>query len=213
MDRRAFFASSALAALPRPARTISTILPVALPFDLSRVRLRPGPVYDAMMVNRRFLVAQDPDRLLHTFRLNAGLPSSAEPIGGWEAPVNELRGHYTGHYLSACALFWAQTGDAEIKARGDLMVTELGRCQEALNTGYLSAFPEEFFDRLRDGRPVWAPFYTWHKIMAGLLDMHTLAGNAQALTMVRRMANWVSRWAQPLGESAMARYRASPVSS
>jgi len=158
-----------------------------------------------MMINRRFLMAQDPDRLLHTFRLNAGLPTTAEPIGGWEAPVNELRGHYPGHYLSACALFWAQTGDAEIKARGELMVTELGRCQDALNNGYLSAFPEEFFDRLRDGRPVWAPFYTYHKIMAGLLDMHTLAGNAQALTMVRRMAGWVGRWAQPLGDAAMAR--------
>ena len=47
--------------------------------------------------------------------------------------------------------------------------------------GYLSAFPEEFFDRLRAGRPVWAPFYTLHKIMAGLLDQHTLMGDAQAL--------------------------------
>ena len=179
--------------------------PVAVPFELSRVKLKPGVLLDAQAVNRRFLLAQDPDRLLHNFRVNAGLPSTAEPLGGWEAPVNELRGHYIGHYLSACALFAAQ-GDAELKARGDLMVTELGKCQDAINSsGYLSAFPEEFFDRLREGRSVWAPFYTYHKIMAGLFDMSQLAGNQQALTMCRRMAGWVARWTQPLGDSAMAR--------
>ena len=179
--------------------------PVARPFDLARVRLKPGPFLDAMQVNRRYLMGLDPDRLLHTFRLNAGLPSSAEPIGGWEAPENELRGHFTGHYLSACALSSASLGDAEVKARGDLMVGELARCQHALGNGYLSAFPEEYFDRLRAGRPVWAPFYTLHKIMAGLLDMHTLAGSAQALDVLKGMARWTAGWAQPLGDDAMAR--------
>ncbi|HXY20035.1 MAG TPA: beta-L-arabinofuranosidase domain-containing protein [Gemmatimonadales bacterium] len=179
--------------------------PLARPFELARVRLLPGPFLDAMQVNRRYLTGLDPDRLLHTFRLNAGLPSAAEPLGGWEAPENELRGHFTGHYLSACALMSASLADADVKARGDLMVTELARCQQALGNGYLSAFPETFFDRLRAGRPVWAPFYTLHKIMAGLLDMHTLAGNAQALDVLKGMARWTAGWAQPLGDDAMAR--------
>ena len=211
MKRRDFVAALGAAyALPRrlaTRRLLSSGSPTAniSPFDLSRVRLLPGPYADAMAVNRRFLLAQDPDRLLHMFRLTAGLPSTAQPLGGWEAPVNELRGHYTGHYLSACALLWASTGDAEIKARGDLMVTELAKCQQALGNGYLSAFPEEFFDRLRAGKPVWAPFYTVHKIMAGLLDMHTLAGNAQALDVVQRMARWVAGWSQPLGDYGMQR--------
>lgn len=205
MKRRAFLASTAaLVALPRTARGQSAAA-LAHPFDLSRVRLGPGPFLDELNVNRRFLMAQDPDRLLHTFRLNAGLPSAAVPLGGWEAPDNELRGHYTGHYLSACALHWAATGDAEVKARGETVVQGLARCQEALGNGYLSAFPEEFFDRLREGRPVWAPFYTLHKIMAGLLEMHTLAGSAPALALVRGMATWVARWVQPLGDFAMAR--------
>ena len=213
MRRREFLAATAAAALPILSRVGRLRLPAAddftppiRPFDLSAVRLLPGPFFDAMQVNRRFLLAQDPDRLLHMFRLTAGLPSTAEPLGGWEAPDNELRGHYTGHYLSALALMAASQGDAELKTRGDRLVSELANCQGALGGyGYLSAFPQEFFDRLRVGKPVWAPFYTIHKIMAGLLDMHTLAGNAQALDVLRGMASWVSSWTQPLGDYEMAR--------
>ena len=214
MNRRNFLAvtASSAAALASPrwptwrvAPAAGGVTPLVRPFDLARVQLRPGPVLDAMLVNRRFLMAQDMDRLLHTFRLTAGLPSDALPLGGWEAPVNELRGHYTGHYLSALALMSASLGDAELKTRGDFMVAELAKCQHALGNGYLSAFPEEFFDRLRDGKPVWAPFYTLHKIMAGLLDMHTLAGSAQALDVLQGMARWTARWVQPLSDAAMQR--------
>ena len=178
---------------------------LARPFDLGAVRLHPGPFLDALEVNRRFLLAQDENRLLHMFRLTAGLPSTAEPLGGWEAPVNELRGHYMGHYLSALAKMSQSLGDADLKARGDRLVAELAACQQRIGNGYLSAFPEEFFDRLRDGKPVWAPFYTLHKIMAGLLDMHTLTGNAQGLEVLQGMARWTGRWAQPLGDEHMAR--------
>ena len=214
MKRRDFLAATAsgaaLLAMRRwPAGRFdaspAAVIPLVRPFDLARVRLGPGPVLDAMLVNRRFLMAQDPDRLLHMFRVTAGLPSAAQPLGGWEAPVNELRGHYTGHYLSALALMGASLGDAELAARGDALVAELGACQRAFGNGYLSAFPEEFFDRLRDGKPVWAPFYTLHKLMAGLLDMHTLAGNAQALDVLQGMARWTGRWVQPLSDAAMQR--------
>lgn len=213
MKRRDFLAATASTAatfaMPRwPAWRLDAatpITPLVHPFDLSQVRLRPGPVLDALLANRRFLMAQDPDRLLHTFRVTAGLPTTAEPLGGWEAPMNELRGHYTGHYLSALALMQASLGDAALKTRGDMIVAELATCQHALGNGYLSAFPEEFFDRLRDGKPVWAPFYTLHKIMAGLLDMHTLAGSAQALDVLQGMARWTARWVQPLSDAAMQR--------
>jgi len=189
-----------------PWRSLAATAAVKLrPFAPSQVRLGPGPVLDAAEVNRRFLVAQDPDRLLHNFRVNAKLASAAAPLGGWEAPGNELRGHYVGHYLSACALVSATRGDGQLKDRADRMVAVLAECQRAHGNGYLSAFPEELFDRLRADRPVWAPFYTIHKIMAGLLDMHTLAGSAQALEVVRGMARWTARWTQPLGDAAMAR--------
>jgi DUF1680 family protein len=177
----------------------------ARPFDLHDVRLRPGIQLTGLETNRRFMMGLEPDRLLHMFRVTAGLPSSAQPLGGWEAPDNELRGHFTGHYLSACALMWAQTGDAAVKARGTSMVAELGKCQAANGYGYLSAFPRELFDRLKAGQRVWAPFYTYHKIMAGLLDQHTLAGNAQALDMVRGMASWVRDYAQPVPDEQWQR--------
>lgn len=84
-------------------------------------------------------MALDPDRLLHMFRVTAGLPSRAEPLGGWEAPDNELRGHFTGHFLSACALLWAQTGDRAVRERGVLVAAALARCQAAIGSGYLRA--------------------------------------------------------------------------
>ncbi len=66
------------------------------------------------------------------------------------------------------------------------MVAELAKCQEQHKNGYLSAFPIHLVDRLRDGARVWAPFYTYHKIMAGHLYMHTLAGNQQALNTAEK---------------------------
>jgi DUF1680 family protein len=177
----------------------------ARPFDLHNVRLRPGIQLTGLETNRKFMMGLEPDRLLHMFRVTSGVPSSAQPLGGWEAPDNELRGHFTGHYLSACALMWAQTGDAAVKARANYMISELAKCQARNGYGYLSAFPIELFDRLKAGQRVWAPFYTYHKIMAGLLDNWTLADNSQALDMVRGMATWVRDYAKPVPDEQWQR--------
>ena len=178
----------------------------AVPFPMNNVRLAPGAFSVAADADRRYLKTLPPDRLLHTFRLTAGLPSSAEPLGDWEKPDCELRGHFAGgHYLSACALAFASSGDEELKRNGDLVVAELAKCQAQHKNGYLSAFPQELFDRLRDGVNVWAPFYTIHKIMAGHLDMYTHAGNEQALGTVEKMAGWVRSWTGPLSEQQMQR--------
>jgi uncharacterized protein len=176
------------------------------PFPLQQVRLGEGPCKAAMEADRRYLRALPPDRLLHTFRVNAGIASSAQPLGGWEAPDCELRGHYAGgHYLSACALMYASTGDEDLKVNASTVVAELGKCQKALHGGYLSAFPVEFFDRLRNREKVWAPFYTVHKIMAGALDMHVYCGNEQALDIAEKMAGWVNSFTQPLSYNHMQR--------
>jgi hypothetical protein len=112
---------------------------------------------------------------------------------------------WTGLAGSACALMWAQTGDTTVKARGAMMVSELAKCRQKHGNGYLSAFPSELFDRLKAGERVWAPFYTYHKIMAGLLDSWTLAANPQALEMVKGMALWVRDYAQPVPDDQWQR--------
>ena len=176
----------------------------AHPFNLKQVRLLDGPFKEAMERNRKYLHELESDRLLHMFRINAGLPSSAEPLGGWERPDCELRGHTIGHYLSACALMYASTGDEQLKSKADAIVAELGKCQKALGpNGYLSAFPEEFIDRVEANKSVWAPYYTLHKILAGLLDMYVHCGNEQALEMAEGMASWVKMRTDRLDEEKM----------
>ncbi|MDU0287938.1 beta-L-arabinofuranosidase domain-containing protein [Saccharothrix longispora] len=167
------------------------------PFPLGAVALHAGPFRSNTNRTHAYLRFLDADRLLHTFRLNVGLPSGATPCGGWESPTTELRGHTTGHVLTALAQAYASTGDTAFKAKSDHLVAQLATCQDrataaGYNTGYLSAFPESFIDRVEARQQVWAPYYTLHKILAGLLDAHLLTGNAQALTVLTRMAGWVA---------------------
>jgi DUF1680 family protein len=171
---------------------VEPVIPLrARAFRLEDVRLLDGPFKHAMDLDRQYLLSLDVDRLLHSFRVNAGLPSSAQPLGGWEAPKGELRGHFVGHYLTACALMYASTGDEQVKDKGNAVVSGLTECQAKIGTGYLSAYPEEFFDRVESLRRVWAPYYTLHKIYAGLLDMYVYCDNQQALDVCKKFADWV----------------------
>ena len=174
------------------------------PFPMTQVKLRSGPLKDAMEINRKYLMEVPNDRLLHMFRVTAGLPSTAEPLGGWEAPDCELRGHFAGgHYLSACALMYSSSQDEELRAKGNALVVELAKCQQP--NGYLGAYPTEFYDRLKSHKKVWAPYYTYHKIMAGHLDMYVHCGNEQALHTTERMADWANDWIMPLSDDELAR--------
>ena len=182
-----------------PKIKLSPKVPIkAYAFSLKDVRLLEGPFRDAMLRDQKFLLSVDPDRLLHMFRVTAGLPSSAKPYGGWEGarPEDELRGHSTGHYLTACSLMYSSTGDEQFKTRATAIVAELAKVQQTMpsrgfNPGFLSAYPEEFFDRVDKAARVWAPYYTLHKIMAGLLDVYLHCDSAQALEVVTKMADWV----------------------
>jgi len=226
LSRRTFIAGAAAVAgaslIPLPASAHDPVLDsvdssgksvsrervpwAARPFPLKQVRLLPGTFLQGQELNRRYLHSLPNDRLLHSFRLTSGLPSSAQPFGGWEKPDSELRGHFCGgHYLSGVALTYASTGDEDLKKKGDALVASLAQCQDANKNGYLSAFPDEFFDRLRERVKVWAPFYTIHKIMAGLLDMYLLTGNQQALDMAEKMAAWFDLYTTPLSYEHMQR--------
>jgi DUF1680 family protein len=175
------------------------------PFPLRDVTLaEDGPYAQSRAWSRGYMLRLGTDRLLHNFRVNAGLPSNAVPLGGKESPTSPGRGHWVGHYLSACALLYGSTGDAEIKARGAALVAGIAECQAKLGTsGYVSAFPETAFTRLEYGQQMSSPFYTLHKLMAGLLEMHEAGGNAQALDVVVKMAGWVDGWTALRSEERM----------
>ncbi|MFP5236779.1 MAG: beta-L-arabinofuranosidase domain-containing protein [Acidobacteriota bacterium] len=199
----AAFTRGAFASPSQLAAPDDTLL---VPFSMSSVRLAPGVFSRQAEINARYLDSLTPDRLLHSFRLTAGLPSSAQPYGGWEKPDCELRGHFNGgHYLSAAALAYASSGNEELRKKGDAVVAGLAECQKKIGTGYVSAFPETLFEKLAQGQPVWAPFYTYHKIMAGLLDMHQLTGNPDALQVVEGMARWVGDYLYPISRDQRLR--------
>lgn len=162
-----------------------------VPFPLSRVRLAPGIFREQEEINARYLDSLAVNRLLYSFQATAGIASNATPYKGWEAPTCELRGHFNGgHFLSAVALASAASANADLKAKGDQLVAGLAQCQKKIGTGYLSAFPTDLFEHLTEGKQVWAPFYTYHKIMAGLLDMYVLTGNTDALEIAEGMGRW-----------------------
>ena len=161
------------------------------PFPLACVRLSRGIFQEQEEINARYLDALTVDRLLHSFRVTASMPCNATPYQGWEEPNCELRGHFAGgHFLSAVALASACSGNSVLKSKGDELVAGLAACQRKIGSGYVSAFPAELFEYLAQDKSVWAPFYTYHKIMAGLLDMYLNTGNADALHVVEGMGQW-----------------------
>ena len=173
----------------------SSFRPRVRSFALGQIHLDAGPFQQARDWNRGYMLRLGNDRLLHNFRLTAGIATSAQPLGGWEAPSSELRGHFVGHYLSACAFMIGSTGDAVIKTKADELVADIAVCQKKLNEGgYVSAFPSELFVRLDKREKVWAPFYTLHKIMAGLYDMSTNGSNSQAMDVLLGLADWIDVW-------------------
>ncbi len=210
---------AALAAAPLRAQSlypgIDTPQPLAaecqaLSFPLGDVRLLPSRFTDNMRLDSAWMMSLSVPQLLHNFRTMAGVYAGPEggymtvgKLGGWESADCELRGHAVGHYLSACALLYASTGHEVFRLKGDSLVSALRQVQLTLGTGYLSAFPEELINRNLRGERVWAPWYTLHKLLAGLLDQYALAHNAEALEAARGMARWA--YAKLHGQSEQTR--------
>ncbi|PIA53548.1 hypothetical protein AQUCO_00900257v1 [Aquilegia coerulea] len=161
--------------------------------SLHDVRLDPDSIHGhAQQTNLEYLLLINVDRLVWSFRKTAGLSTPGHPYGGWEAPNVEIRGHFVGHYLSATAQTWASTHNTTLYTKMNAVISALYECQAKIGTGYLSAFPPELFDRLESLKPVWAPYYTIHKIMAGLLDQYSFTANSRALDMVIYIAEYIT---------------------
>jgi uncharacterized protein len=167
----------------------------AVELPLSHIRLTGGPLLRRQELHRILLRHYDVDRLLHNFRVSAGIQTSASPMEGWESPGCGLRGHFTGHYLSATACMFASTGDTVLRDRCEALVSGLAQCQDALGDGYLGAFPQSEFENLELLRfdKIWAPYYTLHKLLTGLLDAHAHAGSKLALSVVVKLADHFAR--------------------
>jgi DUF1680 family protein len=169
--------------------------------DATQVRLLPGsPFYERQELHRHGYVASfQADKLLFHYRALAKLPQPEGVKGGcdgWDSGF--IRGHMAGHYLSAASRMAVIAGDNSFREKADYMVAELAKCQEALKQdGYLAAFPSGAFDCLEgkpgDGGGVVVPYYTIHKIMAGLLDAHHYLGNTQALQVAAKMAGYFEK--------------------
>ncbi len=166
--------------------------------DAAHVRLLSGsPFYDRQQLHRTgYLASWNSDKLLYPYRSLAKLPQASgvtSGYAGWDTGF--LVGHMTGHYLSATSRMAAATGDTSFTTKANYVVTELAKCQTALGSnGYLAAFPTTVFDWLEGkstaNNGIVVPYYTVHKIMAGLLDAYHYVGNQQALDVVTKMADY-----------------------
>jgi DUF1680 family protein len=176
-------------------------------FPLNQVKLLDGPFKDAMDRDIAWLKSINADRLLAAFRTTAGLKTTAKPYGGWEGPKEDfdgIRGHYLGHYLSACAKAYAATGDKDIKTRIDNLITEIAKCQDKYGNGYIGAFPESMFDDLNQGKTVrWVPWYTMHKLFAGLYDVYIYGSNVQVYPVLMKLTEWAKKKTEGLTPEAM----------
>lgn len=193
------------------------------------------------------LAETNPDSFLYMFRNAFGQeqPEGAKPLGVWDSQETKLRGHATGHYLTAIAQAYASTAynralQANFANKMDYMVEVLyglsqmsGRSaniggeyeadptavpsgpgkstydsdlsENGLRTdywnwgeGFISAYPPDQFIMLEKGATygtqptqVWAPYYTLHKLLAGLMDVYEVSGNKKALEITKGMGDWV----------------------
>ncbi|MBX2913994.1 MAG: glycoside hydrolase family 127 protein [Cyclobacteriaceae bacterium] len=182
----------------------------ALP--LGDITLLDGPFKNAMQRDVEYLLQLEPDRLLHRFHLFAGLKPKGEIYTGWESET--LSGHTLGHYLSACALQYAATGDQRFKQRSDYIVNELALCQVARKTGYIGSIPREdsVWNDVAKGNirtagfdlnGLWSPWYTLHKVYSGLMDAYLYTGNQQAKDVVIRFADWADELTAKLNDEQL----------
>jgi len=194
------FAQSYAPEQDNPKLKVKPVVPVkAYAFPPGAVKVLDSPFKTAQEADTRFLLELKPDRLLSEFRVHSGLKPKDKKYGGWES--SGLAGHSLGHYLSALALQYAATNDPEYLKRVNYIVDELAECQKARKTGYIGAIPREdsVFTEVSQGvirsrgfdlNGAWSPWYTVHKVMAGLLDAYLYCNNEKALNINVGLSDW-----------------------
>jgi uncharacterized protein len=183
-------------------------------FPLNQVKLTGGPWLNSQEKTEKYLLTLEPERLLHNFRVNAGLEPKAPIYGGWENAG--LAGHSLGHYLTACVQAYTASGDSKYKAKIDAVVAGLKECQAARPDGLIEAIPdgdkawaEIKVGNIRSGgfdlNGMWSPWYTHHKVFMGLIDAYTVLGNKDALVAAEKFADWAIYITKDLTEEQWAK--------
>ena len=169
-------------------------------FPISSVRLDDSQFLKNQQADIYYLLGLDADRLMAPYLKGAGLTPKAENYTNWEN--TGLDGHIGGHYVSALSYMAAATGNQEINARLDYVLSELKRCQDARQDGYLGGVPNpnEIWGQIAKGdiransfglNNRWVPLYNIHKIYAGLRDAYLIAGRQQAKAMLIKLTDWM----------------------
>ena len=175
-----------------PAPTAGAIETVNLKrASLNEAFLLDGDWKDKEQDNIEYIKNLDADRLLYWYYVQGGVevPDTLKPYGDWESH-SFLRGITLGHYLTACSMLYAQTGGEEwYLEKVNYCVEELEKCQQ--ENGYLLSLSTSYFDDIEAGRSTGVPYYFVHKVMAGLLDAYKYCGNEKALSMAKRLGDWV----------------------
>lgn len=246
------FQPKAFVTIKQPGKLATPTLKLAA-FDLDKVTLKnDANGHESQFIENRdkfikTLATTDPNSFLYMFRDAFGQkqPEGAKPLGVWDSRDTKLRGHATGHYLSAIAQAYSGTGydkalQANFSQKMEYMVNTLydlshlsGKAKEAggahvsdpttvphgtgkttfdsdlteagirhdywnWGTGFISAYPPDQFIMLENGakyggqpNSIWAPYYTLHKILAGLMDVYDASGNKKALEVASGMGDWV----------------------
>ena len=180
----------------------------AAPYE--KVHLLPGLFAERAEVNRAYLMELKDQGLLQNFYLEAGIvmpglqvlddPSTAALHWGWEAPTCQLRGHFTGHWMSAAAMLIATNKDRVLRARLENIIDELDKCR-VLNGGqWIGSIPEKFFGKLERDEYVWSPQYTLHKTLMGLYHSALYAGIDKALDLLSHAADWYLTWTDRMAQ-------------
>ena len=178
-------------------------------YALSEVTLTDDYAVNALDKELDYLLSLDADRLLYYFHRNAALAPKASSSygGGWEDAL--IGGHTMGHYLSALAQAYANASTGEedrtaVEERLDYLLFELEQCQgnsqgepgflwgaRTMGSDVEFQFNNVEFGLSNIATQAWVPWYTMHKIMAGLIDVYELTGKEDALDIATSLGDWV----------------------
>ncbi len=174
---------------------------------MEKVELLNGIFKDSQDKGQEYLVYLDVDRLVAPCYEAIGKTPKKPRYGGWESM--KISGHSLGHFMSAVASMYVAEKDETLKEKLDYVVSELAYLQSLDEKGYVSGFPRECFDKVFTGDfnvtrfelgDSWVPWYSIHKIYAGLIDAYVLTGNEQALEVVIKLSDWAKKGTDNLTE-------------